>query len=333
MARECKRKRNERRFGRPERLADSAISTPAGGWLCHPGLPTNPALQAIECLRAEIASAAVIVADNVSKYYWEQAKDYWTYKNDFPCVAPPFDKLFIEYATPKVYVLGDETRPIRSDTDRQGMLIEYIDAAGKPFPRPVGTGSTQSFRWAELPGARWYVRAMPVFRSRSGTPVYGSMLKYFAVDSSGRIIEDPHLVFTQAVSGGLMEDLSAGVGSMLIIALLAISFMHCKNTVLTATDPPREFNRERKKAGLKPFVRFHTIDIEPMKRVLRTEGRVETVGLRKALHIVRGHFATYSEDRPLFGKVAGTFWVPAHVRGSLDGGAVVSDYRVGAPRP
>jgi hypothetical protein len=39
----------------------------------------------------------------------------------------------------------------------------------------------------------------------------------------------------------------------------------------------------------------------------------------------------HREERPLFGKIPGTSWVPAHVRGSLEEGAVVSDYKVGAP--
>jgi hypothetical protein len=114
-------------------------------------------------------------------------------------------------------------------------------------------------------------------------------------------------------------------------AFLSVSFMHCKNVTIEPVDPPKELNRERKKAGLKPFVRYHTINIEPMKKVLRTEGNIEVNGLKKALHIVRGHFSTYSEERPLFGKVAGTFWVPAHTRGEIKQGIVVSDYNVKAP--
>jgi hypothetical protein len=61
---------------------------------------------------------------------------------------------------------------------------------------------------------------------------------------------------------------------------------------------------------------------------MRTEGRVETEGLKRALHICRGHFSHYSEEKPLFGRIAGTFWVPAHVRGSAKEGVIVSDYNV-----
>ena len=57
------------------------------------------------------------------------------------------------------------------------------------------------------------------------------------------------------------------------------------------------------------------------------------MGPKKALHIFRGHFKTYSEDRPLFGKVAGTFWWEGSVRGSLAKGKVDKEYQVSPPAP
>lgn len=113
--------------------------------------------------------------------------------------------------------------------------------------------------------------------------------------------------------------------------LLALSFLNCARSSLRVVDPDAAKNRLRARHGVKPLLRYHIIEIEAMKELLRTDGSVETVGLRKALHICRGHFATYTEDRPLFGKHAGTFWVPAHVRGRSENGVVVSDYRVNCP--
>jgi hypothetical protein len=50
-----------------------------------------------------------------------------------------------------------------------------------------------------------------------------------------------------------------------------------------------------------------------------------------AMHIVRGHFSTYDE-KPLFGKWRGTWFVPSHLRGSLERGLAGKDYRVLAKR-
>jgi hypothetical protein len=116
-------------------------------------------------------------------------------------------------------------------------------------------------------------------------------------------------------------------------AFLAISFMNCKNVTTTTVDSDAKLNRERRKHGLTPFLRYHTINIEPMKKVLRTKGQSETEELKRALHICRGHFSTYTEDRPLFGKVAGTFWVSSRVRGTAKEGIVVSDYQIRSSSP
>lgn len=45
-------------------------------------------------------------------------------------------------------------------------------------------------------------------------------------------------------------------------------------------------------------------------------------------HLVRGHFATFTEDAPAFGKPwgVGRFWIPPHVRGDETKGVVEKDY-------
>jgi hypothetical protein len=139
------------------------------------------------------------------------------------------------------------------------------------------------------------------------------------------------------MGGGLVDEgrrslIGETVAAFWKPAFFALSFLHCKNVSLTPVAPDARLNRERGRHGMKPFVRFHTIDIEPMKKVLRGEGGSETNGLKKALHICRGHFATYTDDKKLFGRVTGTFWKPSHVRGSIKEGVVVSDYRVNPPR-
>ena len=65
-----------------------------------------------------------------------------------------------------------------------------------------------------------------------------------------------------------------------------------------------------------------------MKEVLETEGKVSEVGLKKALHICRGHFKTYTGKAPLLGKHTGTYWWNDCVLGSEDVGVRVKDYTV-----
>ncbi len=114
--------------------------------------------------------------------------------------------------------------------------------------------------------------------------------------------------------------------------LIAISFMHCKKqTKLIEHIPPEKVQRKRIKNNKLPLTKYYTLDIEPLKEILRTEGRVHEVGLPKALHICRGHFKDYSQGKGLFGKYKGLYWWDNHIRGSEDAGIIVKDYAVKLP--
>jgi hypothetical protein len=132
-------------------------------------------------------------------------------------------------------------------------------------------------------------------------------------------------------SGGPGTDLKLVQGiidAALINVYLAMSFAHCKNVSLVEHSTPPKVAAKRAKAGKPVGVTYKTLVIDGMKETLRTEGGIQQNGLKKALHICRGHFATYTADRPLFGKVVGTVWKPMHTRGTKERGEVVKDYKV-----
>jgi hypothetical protein len=109
---------------------------------------------------------------------------------------------------------------------------------------------------------------------------------------------------------------------------LAISFMHCKNVDVRPVDPPERLSRRHERKHGHPLTRYHVLDIQPMRRILDTEGEAQTQGLGHALHICRGHFKTFTAEAPLFGKRVGTYWWEAQVRGKAEEGVVGKDYRV-----
>lgn len=65
-----------------------------------------------------------------------------------------------------------------------------------------------------------------------------------------------------------------------------------------------------------------------MKKIIKTEGNVDEVGLKRALHICRGHFKNYSNGKGLFGKYKGLYWWDMNLRGNSENGTVVKDYKV-----
>lgn len=113
--------------------------------------------------------------------------------------------------------------------------------------------------------------------------------------------------------------------------LLALSFMHCRNVTRTLNTPAPALNKKYRRSHGVDLVRYHTLEIRPFREILRREGGMATgASMQRALHICRGHFRTY-QDRGLFGKYKGTFWIPMHVRGTAGEGMVVKDYRVRGP--
>lgn len=155
-----------------------------------------------------------------------------------------------------------------------------------------------------------------------------------AVGSSGTplYLTRPSLHFGQAPECQMLsfEDLHV-IEEAMNPLLLAISFLHCRNVEMKqhAPDGPRK-KRYLACHGIEP-VRFWTLEIQAMQEVLRREGGMGVgTGLQHALHICRGHFRTY-QDRGLFGKYKGTFWVPMHLRGTTEEGVVRKDYRIMGP--
>lgn len=129
----------------------------------------------------------------------------------------------------------------------------------------------------------------------------------------------------------LLTQMRSSVLPFVHIALLTISFLHCKNVHLQAVVPPKKpLSHKQKRRGDPSYARltYHVLDIAPMRQVLRTQGHEERNGTKQALHICRGHFADYREGRGLFGKYQGVFWIPQHLRGSVQQGITSKDYHI-----
>ena len=146
----------------------------------------------------------------------------------------------------------------------------------------------------------------------------------------------------------VVERRAGGYYQFLCTGLLTLSFLHCKNVTLKTVEEPgsseqsppssrkAQKKKRRKQTAIRdqqpvqpgPTVTYHILDVEPMKQVLRTEGQAEQQGLKRAMHICRGHFAHYEEGKGLFGKYHGTYWRAQHVRGSAEQGTRIKDYRI-----
>lgn len=300
---------------------------------------------------ASLAMAEVIAADNVANFYFkESSKSKWE-MTDFPNIAPPFEKFFIEFRIPSQ--MNVDGKIIESPRHLRGMeggcLFIVIDTKNTPDDFPTELKSNERIQAAlDKSDIRWQISCLPFIAI--GGVIWEPVCAYtFAVSSLGvGIYEvDGKYIFSTAVDMDMADYQAKRVGvekntyvnalrdlasTVLDPALLAISFMHCKNVSLRKENAPPKLAKAYQKKHGRPLISYHVLDIEPMKKVLRTEGESQKTGLKQALHICRGHFKDYSKGGGLFGKYKGLYWWDSTVRGSVSEGIVDKDYAVKSPK-
>lgn len=304
----------------------------------------TPYANAIEAL----PNAEVLDVSNVAHFYFEVSEKIKWSMVDFPTLAPPFETFFMEFNGPRKLNLSGkfkEAPPYVRQTE-MGCLFLVEDALHLPQDT-----ATERLRMRDTMvnrfGLRWTYTCVPFLRSngRIAEPVasWGFLVK---ADGSVIVREDGEAEFNTAIDKEMAARVAAHNGLTLTEVaetyrdlscfvldpcLLAISLMHCKNVTLEPHEPPPAVDKAHQRRQGRPLVRYHTLMIEPMKRVLRSEGQMEKTGLKNALHICRAHFKDFREGGGLFGRHKGLYFWASQVRGSLEAGVVDKDYAVNAP--
>ena len=257
--------------------------------------------------------AAPFVIDNVTEYVFAtSSKADWD-TDDYPCLTPPFPLVWLETKRPSCINHG----PSLLRSGRKQISSDHM-------PEHWGLG----FQSERLPDKGWQVSAMLVLEQRKGEFTVPGYFLFMTLDEQGLIKEyDP----TFTLPEGFDEQQAADNTGIMTIwsrpALLALSFCHCKNVRTAEVTPPPKLSKAHERRHKKPLVRYHTLEIDPMREILRREGGSDKVGLQQALHICRGHFKDYRESG-LFGRNKGLYWWDQHLRGQAQEGTVLKDYRV-----
>jgi len=103
-----------------------------------------------------------------------------------------------------------------------------------------------------------------------------------------------------------------------------LSFLSCKNVKTDFVEPTEKQQRNRRKKNKLPKVSYHVLKLKSTVAASNCSG--ESGLWSNRVHFCRGHVREYTDDRPLFGKVVGRFWIPPHVRGNRGLGVVQKDY-------
>lgn len=104
-----------------------------------------------------------------------------------------------------------------------------------------------------------------------------------------------------------------------------LMFLSCTNIRTIDVVPTSKEQRKRRQIGRPPLVSYKTLQLQPKAG----GGGGDSKNLwTNRVHLCRGHFATYTDAAPLFGKYVGRFWIPPHARGRADRGIVNKEYAV-----
>jgi hypothetical protein len=264
----------------------------------------------------------IFVADEVARYFFLLTPpiDYYDVVSS---MAPPFDKFFVEFQNVSkitdVYAWGclitsiDQPDKIKYFDGDEGKARWVLDIKTflQFYKHGVILGPVAEHSVGLAEDGTWFRHGSGEFYWRGG--LFGQQHK--------DVVElSQHFKWATRYMGGLI-----------IPALLSISFMHCKNVETETITPPEKLSKKYRKRHGHDLIRYHVLDIKPIRRLLERHQTGASDDLRRALHICRGHFKTFTPDAPLWGRHVGTYWWAPQVRGSESAGIVLKDYRVNAP--
>lgn len=280
-------------------------------------------------LAQALRQAMIVRAENVAEYHFQRsAKEKW-FNDDFKNVAPPADYLWFEWRWPEWTNSEGKRLPFTPELIGRKAGVLVVSFKG-PYATKINeeTLSVDKSEWfcqgslftdindgqfvpQECCGVcMWKVG--PMGELRDFVPGMRAIMPGFSI-SSELLQSKEYQNFVQ---------------SGMYVPWLAMSFMNCKNVKVEKSPPiSPALHRARLARGLSPLHRFHVLKIglPPTNR----RGSVYRGGqTEKALHIVRGHFKTFDAQKPLFGKLTGTWWWPMHRAGAAERGVVEKQYEV-----
>lgn len=276
-----------------------------------------------EEFRRSAAGAAVFVIDTIADYFFKHKQLEWEPK-DFPYARPPWDKAFVEFNQPTEMWCDDGVK-----TCPPGIQYGLLCNRWHPQQRaPI----LQNYRkWIHDEEARRKILA--------ADDVIG--VNMFTSGGTNAIIQPVSFVWMLNSDGWLQDhilihdkSIPPEIGSALLVwqhpALLAFTFANCSNVKIedatAALQSPAKVHRRLKL----PEVKRYTLNICGHSTTPRREGAGDPQEGIMPFHLCRGHFATYTPEKPMFGnpKLIGRYWHPPHTRGKKERGEIIKDYAI-----
>jgi len=283
------------------RLLDKILSQKPHSTMAQAMRETMYAFQVIACDP---------IAEHVNEAYWWKKTSVEVTK-EFPFCQPPWNFSFCEWNMPGGTELKVDGRLIQ-----QAGFFSYCDHFKEL--KSMFLGVTKE--WQDY------------YKVNDETDVLVSTLVLCA---AGRVYFPDHgpvaTIFSPEGSATWVIAPPNGEGAMLLLSavLATFTFANCCNVKLEdVTEELQPVPKIRRRLKL-PEIRRYTLNIMGHTGKVSREWNEGEKGVMP-WHLCRGHFATYTEEKPLFGRkgAIGRYWHPPHMKGKKENGVVIKDYAI-----
>ncbi|WP_321392223.1 hypothetical protein [uncultured Desulfuromusa sp.] len=114
--------------------------------------------------------------------------------------------------------------------------------------------------------------------------------------------------------------------SQLSLLNFCLMLINCLNITTEENPPPEKLNKKRKKNKKQEMFSYKTLRLVLPQKEKICDSIGSDSNFDNRLHLCRGHFKTYSENNPLFGKYSGRYYWHPQIRGNKEKGLVTKDY-------
>lgn len=205
-------------------------------------------------------------------------------------IRPPYDNLFLDFSHDDMVVLQDRAG---------GVFMDNVGVNLITMPQDDG----------------FIIFATLIFQSYSDN-TYG--VQFVSISQ----IDNQLTVDTGTYSGYQLDY----VNHCIHTAFFALELMNCKNIVLTSEPEDKRISQMYERQFGIPMTQYKTLTVKPLGASQKNTSEPKDYQGLMPLHLRRGNFAHYTDDKPLFGKYTGMFWRPATAVGERKNGVIIKDY-------
>lgn len=266
------------------------------------------------------------VVDEIAVHYHQTSKQMEWSADDYPYAMPPWNTCVVEWSepawrnTPNGVLVSDESV-------KSGVIVQTLDSDTLlRFDNGETLRDMLKRRRADV------ALLLAMCHDHGGTAKVPGSYTIALMTSDGyclgRSIWGPY--YTKWVKSVGETEAKNVHDDFMVIAFLAFTFANCSNVKLEdVSEELAPTPKVQRRLKLPAFKRY-TLNIAGHSTKPRREFDGDPQTGIMPFHLCRGHFATYTAEKPLFGnpKNVGKFWIPPHTRGREERGRIEKNYAV-----